>query len=508
MKKLPLIGGLVAVVALGGAGSIYYAGQKAETEIKNAQSEFQKEVISLLAGDSISIVDTKYNRSFLSSDNQFTILIRDGIDASGNEKPPVKLTIKQHIKHGPLLNTATGFKTGWYHVDYDLDLPTLFAEVAKSDAAFANWISKHPKWVKLGYTVGLNEDRHVYLNTEALNEKTAMGTFEIAAASQQFTYTKAQDQIEFHFELPKLAVNTTGSKQENILLEGLVYDGKTEPVEGKFNPLAGNSTLKIASISASGMKPSLPPAFPIEAPASDTAEPAAKPYSVKMDNLAFTYKGLLKDGFFDLSYLYELGNCEKCDELAINQKPVKSAKFGMELNHIHAASISGLNETIANLYKTMLIDTIKSKGKPNTDQLTAQMAGIGMVALTNLTTIAKNDPSFKISTVEVETKDGAKANMSASATLKGLTDMDISGGNPMAALKKLYAESSANFDWSLIPKEVLANPSLDKLIKAGWLKKENNHLLHSFKFEGGKITIFDKTYQSIAELEAAAVQMQ
>ncbi len=520
MSKVKIAVAGIVVLGAAAAGGTYYAGQKAQTDIKAAQAWFVNDLVKPWAGDKVRIENASYSQGLFSSESRFDVVVQGIPGKEGATLEPVRLPVRQLIQHGPLVKSVDGWGTGWYNVEYKLDLSPFYATAPE----LKKWVTDHPDLVTIGYKVAFNGERQGYLSHRELKADQNGEYVEIAPSVQRFTYSEAMDRIAYDINLPKVVIK--GKDKTEVTMEGLHYVGETTPVQGKLNFLNGGTEFHLAKllVNYTAPKPAVDPVLgdlgesgEAETAASDVATSApVQPAPVadarkqlQLEDLHFKFAGTLKDEFFDLAYNYGLGNCVQCPDFAINKKPVKSVELAFSLNHFHAPSLSAMNDSLMGMYKTTFLESMQGNPRSfDTNKLAGQAMGMGMVMLANLTTLAKKDPEINISKFSLKTADGAEASGNMVYRLKGLTDQDIAAGNVDTILKRLFAEGKATIPESLIEPASTSHEMIAKMVKAGWVKQGGGNLQYAFKFEGGKISIFDKQYQSVEELKTNALTMQ
>lgn len=509
MNKLKLSLITAGVLAAAAGGTTFYAAHKAETDLRAAYDWFNKEIGEGWLDQKLQLKNAQYSKGLLSAEAQFDLTIPGS---------PDKLTILQHIHNGPLLKTADGWKLGWYSVDFEVDPKIL----AKLDAKTKAWLEQHKSLLAVGYHVGLDNTRHAFFKQGEIRFEDDGMQFVSAATTHTLDFDAALSHIRYRFAMPQLSFSGK-SKQDGGELKDMVLEGEINANEGKLDFNNAKHQFNLGSLTIKEQKPDLDANLGIEEPASETAAsdaaaseappppPKLKDQIVTIKDFSFGSHGELKDGFYDQSITYRIGDIQSnIKEFSIGKDPIRSLEFGFSLKHIHAESLRGLTDSVVVMYRNLLRQSIGGNYRDLDKQMGSAAFGMGAVMLANWTTIAKHDPIISIDKFELKTAANRSAQGDLSIVLKGLTDADIGGFNWQSIQQKLLIDGKGSISESLLKATDNGyKPEVaDRYIKAGLLSRDGDRLSSSIKVAAGKITILKRVFDNFQALEAESNRLE
>ncbi|NLR74520.1 DUF945 family protein [Leeia aquatica] len=505
MNKLKLSLITVGVLAVAAGGTTFYAAHKAETDLRAAYDWFNKEIGEGWLDQKLQLKNAQYHKGVFNSEAQFDLTIPG---------TPDKLTILQHIHNGPLLKTANGWKLGWYAVDFEVDPKIL----AKLDAKSKAWLEQHKNLLAVGYHVGLDNTRHAFFKQGEVRFEDNGEQFVSAATTHTLDFDSALSHIRYRFALPQLSF-TGKDKKTGGALKDMVLEGEIRSTEGKLDINNAQHQFSLGSLSFTEQKPdySAEELF-TEMPASEASAgeaaasdvPAEPPVKMKTQQVAIkdiqvSGNGELKDGFYNQSVSYKLGDIQgNADGLALGKDPIRSLEFGFSLKHIHAESLRGLTDSMVVMYRNLLRQSLNGNYQDMEKQLGSAAFGMGAVMIANWTTIAKHDPTISIDKFVMKTAANRSMQGDLSVTLKGLTDADIGGFNWAAIQNKLLIEGKGSVSEALL-KAMESNYQADRmerLVKAQLIRRDGDTLSTEFKVAAGQITVLKRVFPSLQAFEA------
>lgn len=268
-----LIGAAVIVAAY--AGSTWYMGKKAETEIYRQVTELNAAIATHhavnLDNQSMQIKVLNYQRGWLSSNINYELLVK-------TEGEQFQFLFEDHLRHGPL--PAQALVKGHF-------APILaYSELKLLPSQHVQpWFdaTKESTPITAHSFIDFNGSTTSHIDMAAVNYKDAKGNQVLSAPGQaQLHYQRAKDQVDIEATFPNLAI-TDGEDQSDIQITGTHFKGD---LTGLKQGQKSNGHLKIDRLTLD----------------------IAQSTQIGVNNMVATSSYELNDALLDSALSYQLGN--------------------------------------------------------------------------------------------------------------------------------------------------------------------------------------------------------
>ncbi len=485
-KMTVVAASVAAVLAVGYPASAWYLG----SQIEKAHADVRT---MMAAQPYLKIVNESYERGLFSASETTTIEIPAalfhpvGSEAEGTEEgdapaekpmaePPIRITVKTAIQHGPLAGFSTlaaGSEVST--IEFDDPVRAKIAEAFGSEQPF---------------------DIHTTYDFQGGGRSTfASKPFKLALPGDtpESNATFSGEPIELVMDFSKgfadytlrgTAPDFTVSEANGSILsaKGMALDSQLKRVFPD-EPLlyAGSQKLTIAEISVT--------------PGAD--EQAGPKQKVALKELAYDVQVPVSGDFLD--FIAKLG----VNVVQVGEQNYGPAYYDFSLKHLHGRKLATLSRAFTALYA-------KPEVFADQSQLLQAMAPLA----TPFFDLLADGPVFSIDRMAFRTADG-EASFNASIKLNDPKPDDFS--NPLMLLAKLDAGAAIALPTALVDTLIgigkseeetpLAQQSaantLEQFKQQGYITVENNQLKSSVTFKNGQLQVNGKPFNPMAALMQA-----
>ncbi len=479
-KMTVVAASVVAALAVGYPAAAWYLGSQIEKAHADVRAMIAAQPYLKIAGES-------YERGLFSASETTTIEIpaalfqpvvteTDEAAASAEKpkaEPPIRITIKTAIKHGPLPGfsaLAAGSETST--IEFDEPLRAKLAEAFGSDQPFdirttynfvgggrSTFASKPFKLVLPGDTPESNANLSGEPIELVMEFSKGLADYTVRGTAPGFTLSEAD-----------------GS---GLTVKGMAFDSQLKRVFPD-EPLlyAGSQKVTVAEIN-------------VNPGAAEQAEPKQK---VALKEIAYDVRMPVTGEFMDV--IAKLG----VNVVQVGEENYGPANYDFSLKHLHGRKLATLSRGITALYA-------KPEVFANQGQLVQAMAPLAAP----LFDLLADGPVFSIDRIAFRTTDG-EASFNASVKLTDPKPDDFS--NPLMLLAKLDAGAAIALPAALVDSLAGAGKSeeeaqwarqsaentLEQFKQQGYVTVENNQLKSSVTFKNGQLQVNGKPFNPMAAL--------
>ena len=473
---------VVAVLAVGYPASAWYLG----SQIEKAHADVRT---MMAAQPYLKIVNQSYERGLFGASETTTIEIPAALfhppgtqteegDAPAEkptEEPPIRITVKTAIKHGPLAGFST-LAAGSEVSTIEFDDPVR----AKIAEAFG---SEQPFDIRTTYDFQ-GGGRSTFASKPfklALPGDTpeSNATFSGEPVELVMEFSKGLADYTLRGTVPDFTVSEANGS--GLSAKGMVLDSQLKRVFPD-EPLlyAGSQKLTVAEISVT--------------PGTD--EQAGPKQKVALRELAYDVQVPVSGDFLDV--IAKLG----VNVVQVGEQNYGPANYDFSLKHLHGRKLATLSRAFTALYA-------KPEVFADQSQLLQAMAPLA----TPFFDLLADGPVFSIDRMAFRTADG-EASFSASISLNDPKPDDFS--NPLMLVAKLDASAAIAVPTALVDSLLgsgeseeapLAQPgaasTLDQFKQQGYITVENNLLKTNATFKNGQLQVNGKPFNPMEAMMQA-----
>ncbi|AKJ27257.1 hypothetical protein AAW51_0566 [Caldimonas brevitalea] len=460
--------GAVAVAAAAYVGASAYVGQQVQQALQ-AQPEKLAQQLPF-----IKVAEHRYEKGLFSSTR--TLTLQFGCEApagaaaaagADGEAPtgPVTLTLRDHIRHGPLL----GLSPGAAQIDTELELPAdVKAKLAKVfgeqqplslrtlvafDGRYTSQLSSPAVQIP-----GPNGEQLAWKGLQVSVSSDAEGSF-----------------LNYQASAPGFEVNDP-AKGVKMVLSNVSMQGQGRPVGGNVWLMVGEDEGSIGSFEVTA-----------QAPVQQASEGGAKPFSFKLENLKFTAKATVENDLLS-SQMSMIGGG------MIGATKLDKVEMAGSLKRLHAPT-----------YQRLMSSMMKSSFPCDTPAGEAADPSAMLAAMQqDMVQLLPHNPEYSLDKLAVE-YGGQRGEMSYSLGVQGVTEADLK----LPAMALLMTKGRGKADIKLPVKWIeqiagnapmqqaavqpeMVGAMLDQFAAQGFVVRDGDNVGASVRFENGELVLNGK----------------
>lgn len=388
-KVLFPVAGLAAAVVLY-TGTSWWLGGKVEAQYEHYHAFLNKQAY-------LKVVKSEFHRGLFTSTSEWKVALsgtlaysyRQALQTYGADAPPLELTVRETIHHGPFPGISSGsFATGRAIVDTEIVWPEQVKQALTS--VFGD---QAPLTIKT--LVGWSGDGQMDISSPGFTKAIPNGEATIEWYGLKGKVNYAADYSNNKYEFLSEGLNATGKNGETLKVGKMTFTGDNHKA---FEDLMiGKAGFEIAGINFANTK--------------------APDQNVQIDKI--TYSADAKEAGEFLDVAVKLG----VDKVSVKGKSYGPAHYDVSLNHLHGATLAKLSNALNEIQKQEIAP----------EQVQGMMIG---VLMQHGIPLLKQTPEFKIDRISLQLPEG-EAKIEAHAKINGFDGSEIQ--QPMSLLQKLDA---------------------------------------------------------------------
>ncbi|MFZ3121230.1 MAG: YdgA family protein [Variovorax sp.] len=488
MSKKAVLGVLAAAIAVAYGGSTWFAGSKVKSVYDTAFDELPKQTAL------VRVVERKYDRGFLGAVSTVTLEIGCAADATAaapapdakpadgeeddedkdeaDSKPPkpLRITVKDTIRHGPLAGGTLATAT----IDSELVLDG--KEQAEAEKLFgkAKPLTAH---TKIGFDGAYASD---FTIAPAKLAEDGKGQLAWQGAQARVEVNGARTKARYEMTMPGLDFNDAA---KGLQMKMGKFTAKADMDNSAGWILAtGKSNARLDAFEFVATK-GLGGSADVDAPAG-----AHKPVKVLLQNIDMIADANIKDGLYE-----SVGTIKGAGK--IGETKIDTFEMSSGGRRIHATGYKKLADA------WMQSAAINGCGKGGHKTSQAAMRALMEQLAPDLKAMAKYNPELGLDKMVVEI-GGKRGEISYTTGMVGVTDEDLKDPGMALLMKRGLLKASVRLPMQWIeqiaatgaesgqtpPPEMVAG-LVEQGEEKGFVKRDGEHVTAQIEFSGGSLKV-------------------